>query len=875
MSGGGEEEFKEGVPPPGMGLASRERERDNGNGGGYGGRPERGRGGSRGFRGRGGYRGGRSGRGDRGDYDNHSHGPPRGQGRGGGGRHNRLEGTVESLKEIYPAEGEEEEKQPVSYEGFIAISGGGFQNSGGNAGEGAAKFHFKEEDVMGKTKLSLGDKVEFYKFDSGQPSDQGLRATRVRAILERGDSRRRRDQQGGGEGRQGPGASGNASSSSMAKNAGMFHLGVVVALKETYGFLLSLKTGSQYFFHFSEFIGSSRLNPRVAPPELDIGIVVRFVLAKNPATGKDIGKSLCLVSENGRPQFTLQESEERLVGTLVRAPSDLNLLEDIGDGLVEFEVASGGKKGQDSENKKQTAIVCKKQLNESHVQIDENDTVYFDCYRSDSVNFCIAKNVVLMKKPHETFDDDKRELGVISVLKGSFGFIACTERMADVFLHLSQISDVPKEELAVGRDVDFRVARGAETGRLQAMDIKLAEPGSAVFEEIEEGVYDGTVVERLPNPNLRKSNPSLLLTGLIEGMVDGRLQKFPFMHTDRENKKLYPKQGDKVTFQIVTDLKRERAAKQAGKPGLGRRATKIVVKTIEGTVAAMKGSFGFIEYDKPKLEGKIEESESEPAAAKPEEKKYETKKDETTLPTSDDGAEATEEGDKKPDEATSEDGADAKEDDKPGADAKEDDKPGADAKEDDKPGADAKEDDKPGVDAKEDDKPGVDAKEDDKPGVDAKEDDKPGKAPEKKKRREKEGRIFFHISEVMDNLVLKVGDTVEFIECINSRTKELNARKIKRTKEAPVRTPPTSYEKPAKVERPDHLKFGSETRLAMRLAKGPDGTRGFSREYQESRGKVFPDPVEEVEEEVGLNVSAAPFVPNIAATPFVPANKKE
>ena len=83
---------------------------------------------------------------------------------------------------------------------------------------------------------------------------------------------------------------------------------------------------------------------------------------------------------------------------------------------------------------------------------------------------------------------------------------------------------------------------------------------------------------------------------------------------------------------------------------------------------------------------------------------------------------------------------------------------------------------------------------------------------------------------------------------LNQRTKELNARRIKRIREAPpkVVSRPVFEKPPAKVEeRPEHLKFGSELRLAMRLAKGPDGTKGFSKEYQESRGKVFPVVTEE------------------------------
>ena len=134
------------------------------------------------------------------------------------------------------------------------------------------------------------------------------------------------------------------------------------------------------------------------------------------------------------------------------------------------------------------------------------------------------------------------------------------------------------------------------------------------------------------------------------------------------------------------------------------------------------------------------------------------------------------------------------------------------------------------------------------------------------------------MSEILENLILNVGDTVEFIECINQRTKELNARRIKRIREAPpkVVSRPVFEKPPAKVEeRPEHLKFGSELRLAMRLAKGPDGTKGFSKEYQESRGKVFPVVTEEetgTAEDEGEDDGTASL--NIAAAPFIPASLK-
>ena len=1005
--------------PPGMGLGPREEptrgqgnssSNNNGIGTDYvgGGPPGRSRG--RGmnprqqYRGqRGGYQRGGRGRGDR-EYDTRDQMSSRGRDRGLGNRQFRsLEGTVESLTDVFPSqeEGREGSSQgePKSYCGVIS------SGRPRDRGENGPKFHFKEEDVMGKAKLAVGDRVEFYKFDAspGQPP----RATRVR---------KKRDgahQEGGSDARQkGSYGGGGKHSSYHQKEGGMFHLGVVVALKkDTYGFLLSLKTGSQYFFHFSEFLSSTRSDPRMPPPELEVGILVRFVLSKNPSTGQDIGKSLCMINENGRPQFSLAEGETRMVGRIVRKPSELSILSnpnDFGDGLIEFEISPGAGQpstadakapspgaggveasSQSAKAATRTALVCKKQLNEQNVHIEENDFVYFDLHRSDRADLCVAKNVVLMRKPYESFDSGERELGVISTIKGSFGFITCTERMSQVFLHFSQIPEDRKEDIKVGVDVEFRVERGQDTGRLQATDVTFAEPGSAIFEKIEEEVHLGTIVEKLPNSraNLRKTNSSgsgaggqPFLTGLIEATLNGfgGVQKFPFCHSDMGEslgKKITGKQGDKVYFRILTDLKREKAARQAGNPGLGRRATNVTICYFEGNVAAMKGSFGFIEYVKPDpavyIRGEAQEQEAPKDEAAPPQAEAETapaakaegeepeedsspKKEDAETPEADT---ETETEAKKEEEKAEGEAVEAAPSEAAPMDAPE---PASEGSVDEN-GPAAPEETEEKAPAQEGVSADVSAL---APSQEADADASPKPKGEtcvdrgkkwnfsresledfrKKLKDLKEGdhkkvsfppsltaeqrafvhqecerlglrsksfgegedrhcvvmrksRIFFHISEVLEGLDLHVGDTVEFVETVNARTKEVNARMVKRTKEAPPPQPkerrePREPREPAKAEpRPDHLKFGGRSLstgetaviLKMRLAKGPDGTKGFAREYQESRGIVFPpepEPVEEEEEEepvseeggeaddaekqmsaLKLSVEAAPFIP--------------
>ncbi len=384
-----------------------------------------------------------------------------------------------------------------------------------------------------------------------------------------------------------------------------------------------------------------------------------------------------------------------------------------------------------------------------------------------------------------------------------------------------------------------------------------------------------------------------------------------------------------MTFQIVTDLKREKAARQAGKPGLGRRATNVVVAAVKGRVAAVKGNFGFIEYVKackvlappPGIDAPLarrdakeeakDEVKPEPAKEVVAEEPKEGDKEESEMPKAAPAPAPAPEPVPEPapepkeaEEKVGEEGEAKKGEPEGGA------KPAAAA--DEAPKGEGE---------------GEVAEGSEPAPAEAEAGAKEGKEKKEKVRREKretiidengvktlvpEGfakcRIFFHISEILEGVDLNVGDMVEFIETINSRTNELNARKILRTKEAPVvvKKPERPRYEEAEIateERPDHLKFGTKAvghsgdrsgGAAMRLAKGPDGTRGFSRAYQESRGKVFPDTEEEEEEQEAveavaggsageggeqrpaglaspeLNVAAAPFVPNVAAAPFIP-----
>ncbi|KAK3254696.1 hypothetical protein CYMTET_36099 [Cymbomonas tetramitiformis] len=140
------------------------------------------------------------------------------------------------------------------------------------------------------------------------------------------------------------------------------------------------------------------------------------------------------------------------------------------------------------------------------------------------------------------------------------------------------------------------------------------------------------------------------------------------------------------------------------------------------------------------------------------------------------------------------------------------------------------------------------------------------------------------VQQVPDGVDLREGDEVECIVTFNPTTKKLNARKLHRTKKAPVPEPVTpprftcgterrgSGERPSVDSSPGSGALHSTTGVAasVRIAKRPDDTgRGFS--FGRGKGMLPPPGVTlppallaslRPPPPPGLNVSASEFVPS-------------
>ena len=94
------------------------------------------------------------------------------------------------------------------------------------------------------------------------------------------------------------------------------------------------------------------------------------------------------------------------------------------------------------------------------------------------------------------------ELGVILTVRDKYGFIRCVDRPNDLFFHIDTVvSDgVPRDELRPGRDVAFAYGSDPrDASRPVATRVRLAPPGTAVFDDVSEERLLGVVAHRIPS----------------------------------------------------------------------------------------------------------------------------------------------------------------------------------------------------------------------------------------------------------------------------------------------------------------------------------------------------------------------------------------
>ncbi|XP_061592740.1 cold shock domain-containing protein E1 isoform X8 [Cololabis saira] len=194
-----------------------------------------------------------------------------------------------------------------------------------------------------------------------------------------------------------------------------------------------------------------------------------------------------------------------------------------------------------------------------------------------------------------------RETGVVEKLLASYGFIQCSERQARLFFHCSQYNG-NLQELKIGDDVEFEVSSDRRTGKPIAVKLLKIKPEVLPEERISGQVgpdlhaypftvlhgYIHPVVSSIPLHLEGKPAPGQGPTGSVCYERNGEVFYLTYTPDDVEGN-LHLETGDKVSFYMETN-------KHTG--AVSARNIQLVKKKqsrCQGVVCATKEAFGFIE----------------------------------------------------------------------------------------------------------------------------------------------------------------------------------------------------------------------------------------------------------------------------------------
>ncbi|KAM8862859.1 cold shock domain-containing protein E1 isoform 6-T6 [Spinachia spinachia] len=175
-----------------------------------------------------------------------------------------------------------------------------------------------------------------------------------------------------------------------------------------------------------------------------------------------------------------------------------------------------------------------------------------------------------------------RETGLVEKLLTSYGFIQCSERQARLFFHCSQYNG-NLQELKIGDDVEFEVSSDRRTGKPIAVKLLKIKP-----EVLPEERISGQVVSSIPVHLDGKSAPGQAPTGSVCYERNGEVFYLTYTPDDVEGN-IHLDTGDKVSFYMDTN-------KHTG--AVSARNIQLVKKKqmrCQGVVCATKEAFGFIE----------------------------------------------------------------------------------------------------------------------------------------------------------------------------------------------------------------------------------------------------------------------------------------
>lgn len=374
--------------------------------------------------------------------------------------------------------------------------------------------------------------------------------------------------------------------------------GVICSMKESFGFIERADVVKEIFFHFSE---------AKTKEELRLGDDVEFIIQTR--NGKEVACNI------------------------TRLPAGTVIFEDLKPDILKGQVLKPLDRGPN--NRHQTDAlpgrIRYRAPDHSEVEIsfgDKDQKGDFTLRHGDWVQFQIAtdRRDQLNRATHillldESFmvSGERREQGVVASIKDGFGFLKCVEREPKLFFHFNEVLDVD-QEIKVGEEFEFTVVQDQTStytnNRQSAIRMKRLPAGTVQFETTVENEIAGIICKEISPHNWSTNNRSPTKTqngqngngdhtvesGMVSYQLNGIKKTVPFYSKDCDLKQ-FPRFGDKVQFN-VNQIKRNKeliavniqviqTALQTN--GISKPNNRSVLLTHQGFIAALKDGFGFIE----------------------------------------------------------------------------------------------------------------------------------------------------------------------------------------------------------------------------------------------------------------------------------------
>ncbi|XP_076285860.1 cold shock domain-containing Unr [Lasioglossum baleicum] len=354
--------------------------------------------------------------------------------------------------------------------------------------------------------------------------------------------------------------------------------GVVCSMKENFGFIERADVVKEIFFHFSE--------AKSMKEELRLGDDVEFIIQTR--NGKEVACNI------------------------TKLPPGSIVFEEVCNEVVKGQVLKPLERGTAArhQNDPLPGRIRYRDTDHSEVEIpfgDKDQKGDFTLRHGDWVQFRIATDTrdqlkrateILLLPESFTVSGERREQGIIAVLKDGFGFIRCADRdLARLFFHFNEVLDVDRD-ITIGDEVEFTVLQDPSSSfssnRQSAIRLKLLPAGTVQFETIIEKDLMGTIIQGV------SGTWSHLVPGLIGYVKENQQKSVIFFIKDCDAKNI-PKLDDKVQFSIC-QVKRNKELvavdislvnSSGEKTSNGNK--KLNGQVCQGFIAALKDGFGFIE----------------------------------------------------------------------------------------------------------------------------------------------------------------------------------------------------------------------------------------------------------------------------------------